>query len=57
MGFLPKRKPPRPNYTPQQPPLIGGLGTSRGTVSKPKDLPRPRLSRDVPPLRPNNSQN
>lgn len=56
MAFLPKSKPPRPNYKPQRPPTRGGLGTSRGSVSKPKDLPRPRLSRDVPGFVRNNSQ-
>lgn len=56
MAFLPKSKPPRPNYTPQRPPTRGGLGASRGSVSKPKDLPKPRLSRDVPGFVRNNSQ-
>jgi hypothetical protein len=50
MAYLPKGRAPRPNYTPQLPRTSGRL-TSRGTLSRPKAMPKPSLSRDVPPLR------
>lgn len=51
MAYLPTSKPPRAGYTAQLPRTLGGLGTGRGTVSKPRALPKPRLSKDAPALR------
>lgn len=48
MAYLPGKKPPRPAYT-----ATPGWGSmnSRGTLSRPKPLAKPRLKRDEPSLR------
>jgi hypothetical protein len=49
MAYLPKSKPPRPNYTSQLPAWkAGGAMQGRGTVQRPSALGKPQLSRDVP---------
>jgi hypothetical protein len=48
MAYLPSSKPPRASYSAT--PGWGSM-TSRGTVSRPKALPKPSLRVDEPPYR------
>jgi hypothetical protein len=50
MAYFASRKPPRAAYSQPLPVTKSGM-TSRGTLSRPKPLGKPRLGKDAPSLR------